>query len=234
MYHELHPSNNKADEVDTGDLGAEAMEQDSPPNPEFVYLAPLTIKGYNLKRKKWLDLQVDRIAEVVWNKKAFKRLVLDEKTKELIEALISNQLNAEKSTDLISGKANGLILLLHGGPGTGKTLTAESVAKIAEKPLYPVTCSDIGMEPKDVENYLESVLSLGRTWGCVVLLDEADVFLEQRSLEDLRRNALVPVFIRVLDYYDGRKTNSQCYYHRTTICEVEKRAVDLSPFKRYH
>jgi len=92
---------------------------------------------------------------------------------------------------------------LHGGPGTGKTLTAESVAEIAEKPLYRVTCGDIGTEPDEVEKYLESVLNLGKIWGCVVLLDEADVFLEQRSLEDLLRNALVSVFLRVLEYYDG-------------------------------
>lgn len=26
--------------------------------------------------------------------------------------------------DLMAGKGNGLIMLLHGGPGTGKTLTA--------------------------------------------------------------------------------------------------------------
>jgi SpoVK/Ycf46/Vps4 family AAA+-type ATPase len=69
--------------------------------------------------------------------------------------------------------------------------------------LFPVTCGDIGTEPEEVENYLESVLTLGKTWQCVVLLDEADVFLEQRSLEDLRRNALVSVFLRVLEYYDG-------------------------------
>ena len=44
---------------------------------------------------------------------------------------------------------------------------------------------------------------LGKTWGCVVLLDEADVFLEQRTLNDLTRNTLVSVFLRVLEYYDG-------------------------------
>lgn len=107
------------------------------------------------------------------------------------------------STNIISGKGNGIILLLHGGPGTGKTLTAESVAGIAKKPLYPVTCGDIDTEPSAVEKYLELVLHLGKTWGCVVLLDEADVFLEQRSLENLKRNALVSVFLRVLEYYDG-------------------------------
>ncbi|KAJ8117091.1 hypothetical protein ONZ43_g4293 [Nemania bipapillata] len=180
------------------------MEKDSPPEDDtFIYLLPPTMKGYSLKRKKWLDLWVDNMSEVVWNKDAFESLVVDRKTKRLIRALVSNQIQAEKSTDLIDGKGNGLILLLHGGPGTGKTLTAESVAEIAEKPLYPVTCGDIGTEPELVETYLESVLHLGKTWGCVVLLDEADVFLEQRRLEDLQRNALVSVFLRVLEYYDG-------------------------------
>lgn len=77
-------------------------------------------------------------------------------------------------------------------------MTAESVAEIAAKPLYRVTCGDVGTKVEDVEKYLESVLYLGKLWGCVVLLDEADVFLEQRSLEDLQRNALVLVFLRVL------------------------------------
>jgi SpoVK/Ycf46/Vps4 family AAA+-type ATPase len=54
-----------------------------------------------------------------------------------------------------------------------------------------------------LSKYLESVLHLSRNWGCVVLLDEADVFLEQRTLNDLERNALVSVFLRVLEYYEG-------------------------------
>ena len=89
-------------------------------------------------------------------------------------------------------------MLLHGGPGTGKTLTAESVAEVAEKPLFRVTCGDIGTKAEEVEKYLQSVLHLAKIWDCVVLLDEADVFLEQRTLNDLERNALVSVFLRIL------------------------------------
>ena len=73
----------------------------------------------------------------------------------------------------------------------------------AEKPLYRVTCGDVGTKAEAVEKYLESVFHLGKMWGCVVLLDEADVFLEQRDLQDLDRNALVSVFLRVLEYYEG-------------------------------
>lgn len=141
--------------------------------------------------------------DVLWNKKAFEHLVIDDGIKDIIEALVTSGIDSEQGTDLIKGKGTGLIILLHGSPGTGKTFTAESVAEIAEKPLFRVTCGDIGTKPEEVEKYLESVLHLGKIWGCVVLLDEADVFLEQRALTDLERNALVSVFLRVIEYYEG-------------------------------
>lgn len=148
-------------------------------------------------------LLVDYIEEIEWNKDAFKQLVLQKDKKDLVKALVTVHLKTRKGVDLIEGKGNGLIILLHGGPGTGKTLTAESVAEIAERPLYRVTCGDMGIDPEGVEKYLDSVLHIGTVWNCVVLLDEADIFLERRTTEDIKRNALVSVFLRVLEYYDG-------------------------------
>jgi AAA+ superfamily predicted ATPase len=46
-------------------------------------------------------------------------------------------------------------------------------------------------------------MDLAATWRTVLLIDEADVFLERRSLHDLHRNAMVSVFLRVLEYYSG-------------------------------
>jgi hypothetical protein len=37
----------------------------------------------------------------------------------------------------------------------------------------------------------------------VVLLDEADVFLEARSSKNLDRNKLVSIFLRLLEYFEG-------------------------------
>ncbi|KAJ5683879.1 uncharacterized protein N7477_000224 [Penicillium maclennaniae] len=198
-FRTLHPHNTISLGKTGGNLSLDVIREDE----RFQYLLPPLIKGYNLRRKAWNDLAVDRISDVKWNREAFHSLVIEHKAKNLIEALVVSQLEEEKSTDLISGKGNGLILLFHGGPGTGKTLTAEGVAEIAKKPLYRVTCGDVGTKAEEVEKYLDSVLHLGRIWDCVVLLDEADVFLEQRSLEDLQRNALVSVFLRVLEYYEG-------------------------------
>ncbi|KAF2113908.1 P-loop containing nucleoside triphosphate hydrolase protein [Lophiotrema nucula] len=182
------------------------MRSEDPPAEPFVLLLPATIKGFGFHNKKWSTLLVEHIRDVNWNTEAFdKRLVLHEEKKELIRAVVTVHIGKDNTikTDFMEGKGEGLIILLHGGPGTGKTLTAETVAEFAQRPLYRVTCGDIGTDPEGVEKYLESVLFIGTTWGCVVLLDEADVFLEERTKMDLQRNALVSVFLRVLEYYDG-------------------------------
>ncbi len=201
-YKELHKKD-ASKESFADDLGPDLMNgKEAPPDP-FLLLLPNTIDGFNIQSKRWEKLEVSQISDVSWNKDAFENLVIEPFAKTLVKALVIQQLEKEKGTDLIAGKGQGLIVLLHGGPGTGKTFTAETVAEIAEKPLYRVTCGDLGAEPMKIETYLESVLYLGKIWNCVVLLDEADVYLEERSMESLARNALVSVFLRVLEYYEG-------------------------------
>ncbi|KAI4117399.1 MAG: hypothetical protein LQ345_002363 [Seirophora villosa] len=189
------------------------LDVDDEPSETSFLLLPPAIHGFYLNEKKWIHLFVDDVHPVSYNTMAFERLVLPTRTKELVRALVTVRTSqrgvkqglgvAGKRTDITSGKGNGLIMLMHGGPGTGKTLTAESVAEIAKMPLYRVTCGDVGTNTDAVEEYLDTVLHLGRTWNCVLLLDEADVFLEERSMSDLKRNSLVSVFLRVLEYYDG-------------------------------
>ncbi|OBT88775.1 hypothetical protein VE02_02394 [Pseudogymnoascus sp. 03VT05] len=204
-FQKMHPESRKIIGARSPDnlLPPEEANADDPPSGDFLLLLPSNIYGFQMQEKKWANFQVSLIEEVRWHTESFESLVVEPDTKELIIALITNKIEAERATDVISGKENGLVILLHGGPGTGKTLTAESVAEIAQKPLYRVTCGDIGTSSEAVEKYLDTVLTLGHMWKCVVLLDEADVFLEQRTLSDPKRNALVSVFLRVLEYYDG-------------------------------
>jgi SpoVK/Ycf46/Vps4 family AAA+-type ATPase len=169
---------------------------------DHIIVFPPTIKGYTLYHKRWLNLQVDGITEVVWDKEAFKSLVMETDTKELIQTLVSLRLESQKP-DLISGQSNGLAFLLHGGPGTGRITTAESIAEHAEKPLYRICWHHIGTTAEVAEIYYESVLSLGKAWGCVFLFHEADVFLEQRTPKHPARSAFTAILLKLLEAYDG-------------------------------
>ncbi|KAI1131336.1 AAA family ATPase [Nemania abortiva] len=203
MYNELHTTSPMTAPPDSVYLTEEDMRAENPPDTEMIFLLPSSIRGFGMSDKKWHTLMLEYIQPVTWNKTAFERLVLESSKKELIKALVHIHMSNSESADIIEGKGNGLIVLLHGGPGTGKTLTAESVAELAERPLYRVTCGDIGTDPEEVEKYLESAFYIGNAWKAVVLLDESDVFLEERTQADLQRNALVSVFLRAIEYYDG-------------------------------
>jgi SpoVK/Ycf46/Vps4 family AAA+-type ATPase len=70
--------------------------------------------------------------------------------------------------------------------------TAECVASNTGRPLFPITCGDIGgTTAQEVEQNLERYFDLARKWGCVLLLDEADVFLSERIKGDISQNSLV-------------------------------------------
>ena len=90
-----------------------------------------------------------------------------------------------------------------GPPGVGKTLTAELIAEHLQRPLMPVSAGELGTTAETVELRLPRIFKRASRWKAVLLLDEADVLLEQRSSHDIHRNALVCVFLRILEYYQG-------------------------------
>ncbi|KAF2232526.1 P-loop containing nucleoside triphosphate hydrolase protein [Viridothelium virens] len=160
--------------------------------------------GYSLKLKRWCLFDLDKIADVIYDSNAFEHLLLDEDKKSMIESLIViKENNPDTFDDIIKGKGKGLIFLLHGPAGCGKTLTAESLAEFAKRPLYILTSGDLDVKSAALEENLLRELELATSWGALVLIDEADVFLEERQVNNLRRNSLVSVFLRVLEYFEG-------------------------------
>lgn len=64
-----------------------------------------------------------------------------------------------------------------------------------------VSAGELGTDSRYLESELQKILDICHTWGAILLLDEADVFLEKRSMHDIHRNALVGVFLRQLEYF---------------------------------
>ncbi|KAL9105307.1 MAG: hypothetical protein Q9227_009502 [Pyrenula ochraceoflavens] len=186
---------------------------------EQYMLCPPRVLGYILRDKQWAQLQVTNLRFIPsedhggsWSNRL--KLADGDVTKKMILDLVNSH-GKKKSTDggyplevddIVAEKGKGLVILLYGPPGVGKTSTAETVAIAARKPLFSISVADVGTKAKNVEANFAKIFALATSWQAILLIDEADVFLESRgkgAASSTERNALVSVFLRVLEYYQG-------------------------------
>ena len=173
-----------------------------------VRLCPPFVYGFSLARKEWCRFFVPLISDIAWNPDSFDSLILGENQKSLLRALVSSHSFPGAPRDQAQQKGKGLVVLLHGKPGSGKTLTAECAAEMTQKALFSTALAELNRYDSAYyfERRLKQVLQYATIWQAVVLLDEADVFLEARkddAADSSTRNALVAVFLRHLEYFSG-------------------------------
>lgn len=178
------------------------------PLPEsLVAMTWPVVPGFSLQARTWGNAMVHGTTTVKFNETAFDSLVMTGSRKKLIQALVmshsSNHDGDQQNADVIAGKGEGSIFLLHGPPGVGKTLTAEAIAEMLHKPLYIVSMGELGTSPESLEERLQDILDLCIPWKALVLIDEAEMLLERRTKNDIVRNAMVCVMLRLLEYYSG-------------------------------
>ncbi|GKT44370.1 ATPase family AAA domain-containing protein 3A [Colletotrichum spaethianum] len=177
--------------------------------PEFseedYLIASSVVLGFSFSEKLWLEFTVSGVKDIQWNDSAYDSLVLEPKQKDIVKALVESHKYhaAESIDDVIQGKGKGLVAVLHGPPGTGKTLTAEGISELLKCPLYMASAGELGTDSRYLESELQKILDICHAWGAILLLDEADVFLEKRNLHEIARNALVSIFLRQLEYFQG-------------------------------
>lgn len=174
------------------DDDAEPSEETPPEIPLHPYLAV-----FDLTKHLRLRIHVRDVKVHEYDVRLADKLVLPDHLKSLVSLLIEHR--AGGFQDIVRGKAGGAVVLLAGKPGTGKTLTAEVYAEAEGRALYSVQCSQLGVNPDDLEEALLKCFARCGRWNAVMLLDEADVYVHTRG-DDLIQNAVVGVFLRVLEY----------------------------------
>lgn len=167
---------------------------------EDYALLPRRICGYVLRERKFARLDVESFRhkansettlDDIQIKDGHKKIIRSSVSSHFLRSILSKEGSQVHDPDIIRGKGRGLVILLHGAPGVGKTATAEAVALEFKKPLFPITCGDLGITPEAVERTLKDIFRYAHLWDCILLLDEADVFLTQRDRINMERNALV-------------------------------------------
>ncbi|GLA10222.1 hypothetical protein AnigIFM60653_002099 [Aspergillus niger] len=109
-----------------------------------------------------------------------------------------------------------------GPPGVGKTFTVEATSEYFNLPLHSAknprgagcgrdTCFQISAgelvvdhgDSNALEQQLEAVFKIAKHFNAMLLLDEADAFMGQRTSYHDTHNCLVTIFLREFEYYQG-------------------------------
>lgn len=175
--------------------------KDSIPKGAFTDMPvhPLILM-FHLELHHHVWVHVDDVTPYRYHPELKQKLVLPPEQTDLIDIL-----TAEMNTlmdDVVAGKSGGTTVLCAGPPGVGKTLTAEVYSEIIQRPLYRVHSGQLGLDVAHMEQALKDALTRAQRWGAVMLIDEADVYIKRRQ-DNLTMNAVVGVFLRVLEYFNG-------------------------------
>ncbi|KAF5246690.1 hypothetical protein FANTH_6760 [Fusarium anthophilum] len=205
QYSKAFNSSDHQESQEDSDWEVEEVEDPKHLTDKQAMLTVSTVNCFSIENKTWCTAQVDDLKDIEWNTQDFDNLVIDEAEKRLLVGFIGAATNGQLQDfdDFVDGKGKGLVMLLCGPPGTGKTFTAESVSENLKRPLYRVDTSDLGMDPKNLESNLKTALDRCARWNAILLLDEADVFLEKRTSSNLTQNEMTTIFLRILEYYKG-------------------------------
>jgi hypothetical protein len=160
------------------------------------------IRVFSLKHKAYVYVDVEDVKPHVFHPESKNKIVLPAKMMVALDSIF----NSNQETlfgDIFHGRHGGIVVLANGPSGVGKTLTAEVFAEFQKRPLYSMEMSEIGTTVKEVEANLQRIFARAKKWNAVLLFDEADIFLSERVASDLERSAIVGIFLRLLDYYEG-------------------------------
>lgn len=155
---------------------------------------------FHLELHHYLWVHVDDLAPYAYQPALKQKLVLPPEQTDLIDILTAEM--DVLMDDIVAGKSGGTTVLCAGPPGVGKTLTAEVYSEIIRRPLYRVHSGQLGLNVAAMETALKEVLTRAQRWGAVMLIDEADVYIKRRD-DNIAMNAVVGVFLRVLEYFNG-------------------------------
>ena len=145
-------------------------------------------------------VHVDEMRPYRYQPQLKQKLVLPQEQTDLIDILTAEM--DVLMDDIVQGKSGGTTVLCAGPPGVGKTLTAEVYSEIIQRPLYRVHSGQLGLNVGTMETALKDILTRAQRWGAVMLIDEADVYIKRRD-DNIAMNAVVGVFLRVLEYFNG-------------------------------
>ncbi|KAI9761081.1 MAG: bck1-like resistance to osmotic shock [Chaenotheca gracillima] len=181
--------------------------------PLALLLCPPTVDVYFMQDNRWGSVRLDQLRDVEFDMEAWERLVIRDgkTTRNLIEAVVLSYGSQRQISIPHSNK--GSVILLHGPPGVGKAssvgqhapLFPEAIAEREHIPLLSVSGGYFSSSANEMSIKLRELFDYALRWKAVVLLNDADVFLEKRGPDDtdVAKERMTSIFAQEIKHFDG-------------------------------
>ncbi|KAG2341118.1 P-loop containing nucleoside triphosphate hydrolase protein [Suillus weaverae] len=162
---------------------------------EHIARLPYWIGGYDLELNQWRTFNIWDLKPVDYDQEAWSNLIMDEDTKDLIRALVDNtgcSVGRLKPAQFNKGQT----VLLKGPPGTGKMTTVHAVCNLLKRPLLTITitANDLLYDLVNLVSDIALRVSFAATWNAVIVVNDADRFLESKQTHRDRINTVLRQF----------------------------------------
>lgn len=170
---------------------------------ENLVLCPEQVLVHSLSDNEWYYVAMSKLKEPTWNEDAWDSLIKPKASNERVAHAIKRvrglsqahqklqkSSKAKEKFDNFKGKGKGLTFLLHGSPGVGKTMLAESLSEVQRRPLYRINLGSLVGDYR-WESRIEEIFRRAHSWDAILLVDEAEVILAERTQENMNQNAWV-------------------------------------------
>jgi len=149
---------------------------------EHIARLPYWIGGYDLEVNQWRTFNIWDLKPVKYDQEAWSKLIMDEDTKDLIRALVDNagcSVGGLKPAQFNKGQT----ILLKGSPGTGRMTTVHAVCNLLKRPLLTIniTSHDFLYDLMNLVLDIALRVSFAATWNAVIVVKDADRFLESKD-----------------------------------------------------
>ncbi|KAG1892077.1 hypothetical protein F4604DRAFT_1697243 [Suillus subluteus] len=131
----------------------------------------------------WGLFDVDEVEPIKFNENAWEHIVIDESSMDVIEGVVGAfDFSKEAMAD---EEQTGLVILLHGPSGTGKTATVEAIAEHFRRPLYSLAACSLPLDMTLLVDTLTSRLDAARSWNAIVLIEAGDILMQTQRHEPI-------------------------------------------------
>jgi len=161
-------------------------------DPDDINVISQYVDVYWIDRDIYGYIHYKHLSPITYDTNKFDRLTIESDQKQLLKMSSSKYLASPDHIRCMS-------IILYGPPGTSKTLGAKYLAEYLKIPMITINDNHI----KAGIHHLEKIFNIAYTYKCMLVIDDADVFMAKRTTQGQEYEKTVNNLLNLINDHKG-------------------------------